>query len=249
MSNRWREGRPVPENGPCDDVIALLQDGLDGVLPWEQAEARSLSHRQSCSLCRERWAAARLLLKVLQGSPVDSSRPSRATSVTLIVSQVRVDQRRQRIRRGLITAALGSAAALFVAVTLWNPLNPAASDTPTSTVGVREAESQPLARLTPQSAVVPPSAAPLPTTPLRLNATLAQAADTVLESVSDWAEPSWPRWPDNLLATPQPESPPWGGLLLSSVRTGLEPVKDTTQKALDCFLRDLATWQPPSPKS
>ncbi len=239
MNNRCPERKPLLSNASCDDALARLQDTLDGILPWEVAEELSRPHRENCSLCRERWAAARLLLKALRCSPVDSPRGSRTRSVTQIVSQVQADQHRRRLRGGLLTAALGLAAALFIAVTLWNSFNRDPTDPPVSSLHTRQTEPEHSSKPAPQT----------PMEPLRLNATLTRVADTVWESIPDWAEPAWPRWPDNPLATSQPEPPAWGELLLSSVRTGFEPVKDTTQKALDCFLRDLATWQPQTPKS
>ena len=239
MNNRCPERKLLPSNPSCDEALAWLQDTLDGILPWEVAEELSRPHREHCSLCRERWAAARLLLKVLRGSSADSSRSSRTTSVTQIVSQVQADQHRRHLRGGLLTAALGLAVALFIAVTFWNSFNPDPTDTPVASLHTQQTE--------PEQSLKP--AAKTPTEPLRLNATLTRVADTVWESIPDWTEPAWPRWPDTLLATSQPEPPAWGELLLSSVRTGFEPVKDTTQKALDRFLRDLATWQPPTPKS
>jgi hypothetical protein len=243
MMNRWQDREPLPASSPCEEVIALLQKCLDGEFPWDRAEALSLPHRQCCSLCRERWLAGRLLLTVFQNPLLDSPPQGNAPPAAQIVLQARAIQgradylHRRRFRRWLAATAASLAAAVLLGIGVKVGLDNSTHSTPSpwakTSVSAR-VENTPVEHARP---------------PLRVNDTVAQAAGTVLESITDWAEPNWPDWPHPVPATPTPEMPPWGGLLLTSVRTGLEPVKDTTQKAVDCLLRDLATWQPPSPKS
>ena len=42
MISQWEDREPLPESGPCEAVIALLQECLDGEFPWERAEVLSL---------------------------------------------------------------------------------------------------------------------------------------------------------------------------------------------------------------
>lgn len=238
MMSQRQDREPLPASVPCEDVIALLQKCLDGDLPWERAETLSLPHRQCCPRCRERWMAGRLLRTVLRHPLMHSARQTETSSVAQFVCESRVDQHhRRRFRRWLAATAAGLAAAVLLGIGMkigfdksaHSPSSPSAG----TSVPIRDGNIQ-------ERHVRPP---------LRLNETLSHAAGTVLERINDWAEPTWLQWPDPVLTTAPSEPPPWGGSLLTSVRTGLEPVKDTTQKAIDCFLRDLATWQPPSPKS
>jgi hypothetical protein len=238
MISRWQDREPLPESAPCDAVIALLQECLDGDFPWEKAEVLSLPHRQCCSHCRERWLAGRLLVTVLHHPLSDFAPQTDSPPPAPVVPKADpVHHDRRRFRRWLAATAASLAAAVLLSIGVKVRLDNSTDSTPSpwakTSVSGRE-ENTHVEHVRP---------------PLRVNETLSQAAGTVLESITDWAEPTWPRWPDPVPAGPPSEPPPWGGLLLTSVRTGLEPVRDTTQKAVDCFLRDLAAWQPPSPKS
>ncbi|GIW84367.1 MAG: hypothetical protein KatS3mg107_0027 [Gemmataceae bacterium] len=238
MISQWEDREPLPESGPCEAVIALLQECLDGEFPWERAEVLSLPHRQCCSHCRERWLAGRLLLTALHHPLTDFVSQTDSPAAAQIVLRARaVPHYRRRFRRWLAATAAALAAAVLLSIGMRMQLNNSTHSSPSPWAKTSVSASEENTHVEPAK----------PT--LRVHETLSQAAGTVLESITDWAEPTWPRWPDPLPATPPSEPPPWGGLLLTSVRTGLEPVKDTTQKAVDCFLRDLAAWQPPSPKS
>lgn len=94
-------------------------------------------------------------------------------------------------------------------------------------------------------------AVPLPPSS-RLQEQLARAADVLWDAVDGWTVmPPWPTPEATTAPTPPAQgpqhTPPWSSLIVS-VRTGLEPVTDTTQKAFDRLLKDIRAWQP-SPKS
>lgn len=232
--------RPTPEPSDgvapeCAAVLQRLQAVLDGELDWTQAAQETIRHRQACLECHERWLAGLLLRTVLERPSGDTLVHNRCNpaAVSAIVAEFRADRRRRRWFMGAASALTAAAAVLLLIfrITLTEPaspppLAPAANDC------ARDASA--------------PS--------FRLQDEIARAAETLRDAVDDWTDtPLWPRADPAAsgadVTPPARDDSPWNGLLIS-VRTGLEPVADTTHKALDRLLKDLQTWQPqPPPKS
>ncbi|MCS7022161.1 MAG: hypothetical protein NZU63_10085 [Gemmataceae bacterium] len=270
-------GMPLQD---CEAVMECLQTALDGAIPWQTAGQWTASHRSRCRQCAERWQAAQVLQLLLprrQNGPVATNPGTLATPAPLAQScGLRVWRKNDRFRYWLLTGTGMLAAALMVAMLLpvlqrQDPPDRSqqarqsappvvGNHVPSGEIPTVRAEASGPSPGAPSPAGDAPSApvagteavAPAPATPLRLQHEVAKAAEAILETVDEWAEPPlWPARPAAVTPRPLPQSPPdpWTQLWLS-VRTGLEPVTTTTQRAFDRLMQDLGAWQPqPSPKS
>jgi hypothetical protein len=244
MTDRTTETADLPPPA-CRPTLARLQLVLDRELP--AATLDSDQHAPECLACRERIAAARLLLAEM-ASP---SRPAVPVGLThAVLTAVREDSF-ARLRRRSYAVAAGTIAALAasVAVIVWltgAPDRPGAETwNPTLPDQARE-----------QS----PPVAPEPR-PLRLGDELSRAGQALLDTSRPIAEPAAdaPRvfgaLADSLAPPAAPDAGLWpGGSALAELPeaalAGLEPVASTTQKAFARLLRDVGGVRVPvKPKS
>ncbi|MBA4187241.1 MAG: hypothetical protein C0467_04400 [Planctomycetaceae bacterium] len=222
----------------CRPTVDRLQLVLDGEL-----EANAIDtdpHPAVCAACRERIAAARLVLSVL-GATEAVAVPSGLTE--RIVSAVRED-RDSRIRRRSYAAALGIPVALAASLALiawftdkpqqpiaWNPQVPVEKNPEVAPAPREVAQVKPLRigdeltkagialRETPKAITAPASAAP------EVFAKLTNALTQPIAPMPDEMEPA-----RSALAE-----------LPDVALSGLEPLTDTAQKAFSRLMRDVGS--------
>lgn len=233
--------------GPdCRATVDRLQLVLDGDLI--AAALDTDSHPGVCSACRDRVAAARLVLSVL-ATPEPVTLPpgitDRIVDAVCADRTVEKEERFRRIRRRAYAGALGIPLAIAASVALVGWLQP-----PTKPV------ANPLPMQVPD--FVDPDVAPAPrpviaqAKPLRLGDELSKAGVALLEAPKVVTEPAAAA-PDvfakltDALARPMPPVPeePATRTALAELPdvalTGLEPLRGTAQKAFARLMRDVGT--------
>lgn len=223
----------LPES--CRGTVAVLQRVLDADLSSTSLD--SDAHASSCADCRERIAAARLMMMVLSTPAYKAS----ASAVPSILARVEADgvERRQARRRVLSGASLAIAASLVLAAWLaWGGLM----------AGLTNRQSPELANTQPHS---PNRTSTQPTPPpIRLGEEFAKAERALVDSSRPITEPaaSAPRVLARITdvftqpSPPTPEFEPARQSLLhlpEAARSGLEPVTATTEKAFSRLLKDV----------
>jgi hypothetical protein len=231
-----RDENPIPQMpAECALLVDRLQLVLDGALPASALDVDA--HAVSCDACRERIAAARLMLGVL-ATPTTPSIPSGLTNS--ILAAVRED-RYARIRRRSYAVSGGIAIAIAASVLLlaWF----------TSQTGEGVVPEHPM-KLRDQARVQPnPSVAPEPR-PVRLGDEFSKVGQALLDTPNPFAGPTaggtsvLGKLTISLPAGPGFE-PTRDALaeLPDAARSGLEPVTSTTQKAFARLLRDVGGVQ------
>jgi hypothetical protein len=224
----------------CSPTMERLQLMLDGDL--SAAALDSDAHVVACAACRERIAAARLLLSGLKAECVV---PSGLTDS--ILGALREDRLAQ-VRRRSYAIAGGVAVALAASLLLFGWLNrsPNNPDTRPETPNHRE------------QAKTPPAPEPRP---VRLGDEFAKVGQALIDTSKPIVEPAagapqmFAKISDSLTrpAGPVGEFEPARTALAElpyAARAGFEPVTSTTQKAFDRLLRDIGSVQVSSkPKS
>jgi hypothetical protein len=225
---------PVPTD--CDRSMDRLQRLLDGELPVSAFDCDP--HAASCQVCRERIAAARIVLGTLASSM--PATPPRGLSEAILAA-VDEDRFAQRRRRSFVVAgAAVIAIAASILVTAWMA-NPGVQ--PEQPPGM--ANSPDVAKVLPQ--------APEPR-PARLSEEFARVGQAIMDSSKPITEPvaGAPALLDilgesfALPAGPSPGFEPARDALAelpAAARTGLEPVTWTTQRAFARLMRDIGTVQ------
>ena len=221
----------------CRPTVDRLQRVLDGDLSADVLDADP--HRAACPACRERVAAARLLVSVL-AKPADAAPPGLADR---ILEGVRAD-RRARSRRRAFAVAGGLAVAAAVALVVWLRW-PGDTGPAPDVVHVEPKPQQ-------------PERGPEPR-PVRIGDEFSKAGLALRGAPRTITDPA--------LATPEMFAkvtdvltrPTPGGELPSPraalaeipdvARAGLEPVTGTAQKAFARLLPDVGTVQVRPPKS
>ena len=234
MTTRDENPKMPPE---CALIVDRLQLILDGVLPASALVADA--HAASCDACRERIAAARLMLGVL-ATPTAPSIPSGLTDS--ILAAVRED-RYSRIRRRSYAVSGGIAIAIAASVLLlaWftsQPREPVRPEGPSHLVD--------------QAHVRPnPSVAPEPR-PVRLGDEFSRVGQALLDTPNPFAGPTaggsgvLGKLTDSISLPAGPGFEPTRDALAElpdAARSGLEPVTSTTQKAFARLLRDVGGVQ------
>lgn len=230
----------------CRATVDRLQLVMDGDLAAAALDADP--HPGVCAACRDRIAAARLVLSVL-ATPEPVTLPAGMTD--RIVDALCADhvaekeQRFRRIRRRAYAGALGIPLAIAASVAL---------------VGWLQPPSKPVAVPHPMQVpdFIDPAIAPAPrpviaqAKPLRLGDELSKAGVALLEAPKVVAEPV-AATPDvfakltDVLSTPMAPVPdePAGRSALAELpdvaMTGLEPLRGTAQKAFARLMRDVGT--------
>jgi hypothetical protein len=213
--------------------VDRLQLVLDGELG--QAALDADPHPAVCAACRERIAAARMLLSVLATPPEPIPLPTGMTDA--ILTAVRQD-RRGRVRRRVFALAGGVAVAAAVVVAVW--LRWAGE----SSQGPDVANKQPNL---PNPA---PEPAPEPR-PVRIGDELAKAGEALRGTSRPLTEPAaaapelFAKLTDALSrpALPAEDFEPARRSLAElpeAARLGLEPVTGTAQKAFARLLHDVS---------
>lgn len=225
----------------CLPTLARIQRALDGEMSADLLAADE--HAESCRGCRERLAAARLLVMGLTG--VGSvAVPSWLSGA--IVAGIDAD-RRGRSRRRIVAAVGGLAAAAAIVIAIWASSDPGQGE---------------MARQEPAPAPVPSRPRVPEPRPIRVNDELAKASEAFRDSSRVLTEPleSTPAILGGLTdvlfkpatLTVSTDLEPAGQSLAEipdAARAGLEPVTGSAQKALDRLLRDISGMQPSKPKS
>lgn len=228
----------------CRATVERLQLVLDGELPSAALDADP--HPAACAACRERIAAARLVLSVL-AAPAETAVPPGMTDA--ILSAVRED-RFARIRRRSFAVAGGIAVAIAASVIL---LNWFTSPAPELFV---PAPAPPMVHR--QPAPNPPEA-PEPR-PVRIGDEFSKLGQALRGTSKPITEPVGAapevlvKLTDTLTrpVAPAPEFEPARKSLAElpdAARAGLEPITGTAQKAFSRLLRDVGSVQVSKPKS
>ena len=203
------------------------------------------AHAASCVTCRERIAAAKLVMAcVTSAEPV----PTRTDFTESIVAAVLADRQiERRIRFRQRTYAVGGLAiAAAVTVALW--LGGFGKSRPNA-----QSSNPEMANVQPAPTVNPNPVTPVPAAPARpvkLGEEFAKAEHALVNSSKPLTDPAsvapkvLVRLTDVLTrpAEPAPEFEPARKSLLElpdAARTGLEPVTSTTQKAFARLLHDV----------
>lgn len=223
----------------CRSTVDRLQLVLDGVLPAGALHAEP--HTLTCAACRERIAAARLLLSVFT-VPAESSFPSGMTNS--ILAAVREDRHAQ-IRHRSYSLAAGFGAALVASLMLvaWFNKTPAQPEVPF------------LPRPLPDMSHVAPEPRPV-----RIGDEFSKVGQAILGTSKPIMEPvvAAPQMLTKLTDTLTLPAAPAGEFELArrsitdlpdAARTGLEPVTGTAQKAFSRLMRDFSAVQVNKPKS
>lgn len=214
----------------CRATVERLQRVLDGDLPTSGLDADP--HLPACAACRQRVAAARLLLSVLAG-PAEAPLPSPATTQR-ILDAVSEDRRFRVRRRRVFTVVGGLAVAASVVLVVWLRWS---VDSAPDVVNRDPAPEQ-------------PEVAPAPRT-VRIGDQLTKAGWALLETPrpitdSTAAAPEVIARVTDALTRVTPavnvESPRAAiAEIPEMARTGLEPVTSTAQKAFARLMRDVGT--------
>lgn len=230
----------TPELPPvCQSTADRLNRVLDGEL--EAAALDADPHPAGCPACRERVAAARILLSVLAEPEPVAAPPGMASRVLAALHQDRAANVRRRSRA---VAAAACALAASVAIALWLSRTP---PTPVGPTGPAPETANVAPAPTPETAPEPRPAVP----PLRIGDELAKAGLALRGTPKSMAEPvaAAPEVLSKLTdALTRPLAPAGGDMeparaaladLPDAARTGLEPVTGTAQKAFSRLLRDV----------
>lgn len=231
---------PVPP--VCRATVERLQLVLDGELPAAALDADP--HLTACAACRERIAAARLVMSAL-ARPAETSVPPGLTDAVL--SAVRED-RYARIRRRSYLWTTGVIVAIAASLLF---LSWFTSPVPEPIVPV---PFRPEAHVQPK-----PPEAPEPR-PVRIGDELSKVGQALREASKPITEPvgAAPQIIVKLTDTltrpiaPTPAFEPARKSLVElpdAARAGLEPITGTAQKAFSRFLRDVGSVQVSRPKS
>jgi hypothetical protein len=234
------EPEPVPP--ACEPTVERLQRVLDGELTADALDADA--HPAVCPVCRDRIRAARLLLTALY-EPADTFHaPVGLTEA--ILAGVRADRRRV-VRRRVAVGGLAVAAAVVLA--FWWSGGDRPGGPPRQPGMVKTA--------TPPA----PELAPAPR-PIRINDQIAKAGEALRDSSRTITAPaaSGPKVfaPFTNALTKFPVNPAVADLeparrslveIPVAAKTGLEPVTDSAQKALNRLLKDVVAVSPGKPKS
>jgi hypothetical protein len=218
-----------PECGP---TLERIQSVLDRIHPASILAADP--HPATCAACRERVAAAKLMLAL---EPVRvAPRPGFADA---ILANVAADRRARQRRR--VFALVGSfAAAAAVVFAVW----------------FNQPKQQQVAKQDPPPPVQETPKLP-PAPPIRVNDELAKAGEALREStrtitepaanapriVASLAEPLW-KAPAAPIAVDLGPATKTLADIPQAAKTGLEPVAGTAQKAFNRLLRDVSAIQP-----
>lgn len=237
---------PEPVPPACEPTIERLQLVLDGELPADSLDADP--HAAGCPVCRDRIRAARLLLLTALSEPAEPvDVPVDLTST--ILAGVRADRRR-RVRQRALVAVGGLAVAASVVLAVWWPGGFRGRERPGGSGVVRH---QPPART--------PEPAPAPR-PMRINDEIARAGEALRESSRTITEPAasgskvfasftntltWPAG-NPAVADLEPARRSLAEIPVAAA-TGLEPVTDSAQKALNRLLKGVGPVTPGKPKS
>jgi hypothetical protein len=225
---------PLPTD--CDRSIDRLQRMLDGELPVSALDADP--HTASCPNCRERSAAARIVL-VAMASSVPATPPRDLTeSIIAALREDRFAERRHRSFAIVGAAVIAIAACLLLAAWLAN--SGVQPEQPPNAAGPRDIAK-----------VLPPAPEPRPA---RLSDEFAKVGQAIVDSSKPITEPvaGAPAFLEILgdsFALPAGPSagfePTRSALaeLPAAARTGLEPVTWTTQRAFARLMRDIGTVQ------
>jgi len=226
----------APAAPACRATVDRLQLVLDGELG--QAALDADPHPAVCAACRERIAAARLMLSVLATPSEPIPLPTGMTDA--ILAAVRVD-RAARIRRRTYAIAVAACLALVAsgAVLAWLTSSPPQPSVPLS----------PFLH-TPDVANGKPEPAPEPR-PVRIGDELARAGEALRGTSKPLTEPAaaapelFARLTDALSRPGLPAEdfePARKSLadLPEAARLGLEPVTGTAQKAFARLLHDVS---------
>jgi hypothetical protein len=236
------DSAPSPE---CLPTLARIHRALDGDVAVDLLTADE--HAESCRNCRERLAAARLLVMGLTG--IGSVAVPSWLSGAIIAG---IDEDRRACSRRRVFAMVGGlAAAAAIVVAIW------------ATSGREQGE---MARQGPAPTPAPSrprdAAPPSEPRPIRVNDELAKASDALRDSSRVFSEPlesapkilgglTDPLFKPATLTVSADLDPARQSLaeIPDAARAGLEPVTGSAQKALDRLLRDISGMQPAKPKS
>lgn len=229
----------------CRQTVDRLQCVLDGEIPCSALD--SDPHPLSCSACRERIAAAKLLISALS-LPAEAIAVSRGLTDKIVASILdeRKAEHRSYIRRRILTSVGGLAIAAGVLITIWlrwfdssrqNELaqNPEAANT-------QQANS-------PTNTPPEPHQAPAPR-PVRLGEEFSKAEQAFLDSSRPITEPAAVapqvlfKLTDALTSSADPTSEfePMRISLIDlpqAAQAGLQPVTTTAQKAFARLMHDV----------
>lgn len=233
-----RDENPIPQMPPeCALLVDRLQPVLDGAVPASALDADP--HAASCDTCRERIAAARLLLGVL-ATPTVPCVPTGLTNS--ILTAIRED-RFTRLRRQsyAVAGGIGIAIAASLLLATWLLTRGVKDDPPT---GIH---------VDPDLARQQPPIAPEPR-PVRLGDEFSRMGQALLDTPNPFAGPAaggsgvLGKLTNSIsipAGTPQGFEPTRDALaeLPDAARSGLEPVTSTTQKAFARLLRDVGGVQ------
>lgn len=218
-----------PVSPACLPTVDRLQLVLDGEL--NAAALHADPHSVVCAACRDRIAAARLLLSTLATPPEPVALPAERTDA--ILSAVR-DDRQTRLRRRTYAVAVAACVALVAPVLLMKWLQPAPSPPEDDLPRISEVAN------------VPPAPEPRP---VRIGDELSKAGQALRGSSKPLTEPAAaaPGLLAKLTGTltrpalPATQFDPGSlGELSEAARVGLEPVTGTAQKAFARLMRDVS---------
>ena len=234
-----------PLSPDCRQVIDRLQSVLDGELPATALEVDP--HATACRTCRERIAAGKLVWNSLRTAQESSLfRAALTGQIVMAIHTDRQRQRRNRVRRRLFAGGLAIAAMLLIVIRSGWPVGS------NQTASVQKQPTDSTLAKEPQ-APAPVAAQPVQQ-PLRLADELskaeqafvnssrpitdpARAAPQVIEKIADYfssPDPSGPRVEFGQTALLE---------LPEAARSGLQPVTETTQKAIARFFHDVSAIQ------
>lgn len=234
-----RDENPIPQvPAGCAPLLDRLQLVLDGDLPASALDVDA--HAATCGACRERMAAARLML----GTLATSAAPSVPSGLTDSIFVAVREDRYSRIRRRSYTIAGGAAIAIAASVLLlaWF------TSQPSKPVPLGPLNGPDQARLQPK-----PPVAPEPR-PVRLGDEFSRVGQALLDTPNPFTGPGTGgtdvlgKFTDSIslpAARPTGFEPTRDALaeLPDAARSGLEPVTSTTQKAFARLLRDVGGMQ------
>src|SRR5579872_5074677 len=227
----------------CRETIAQLQRVFDNELPGSVLDGDT--HQISCSDCRQRIAAAKLLLMALSrlGS-VPNANPQLTDKIVSAVLMDNATLRSVRFQRRVFALTAGLAIAAGVLLAIWQPwVNNSNSDQDANNVvKVEPGNQEPSASSKTQMAAT--------ASPVRLGDEFSKAEQALLGSSKPITEPVaaapevLAKLTDVLTrpSEPAPEFEPARMSLIDipeAARSGLQPVTSTTQKAFARLLHDM----------
>jgi hypothetical protein len=222
----------------CRPTVERLQAVLDGELPADALDADP--HPTVCAACRERIAAARMLISVLATAaptPVPTGMNER-------ILRAVTEDRYSRIRRRAYVYSGGAALAIAATILLVGWLTNSPNPLPV-----------PVLPYSPDIAKgLPTAPEPRPAKPIRLGDEFSKAGNAlrdVPKSITDSTSAAPELFAAVSDAFTRPMSavvdmdPPSSTLsdIPDAARTGLEPVTDTAQKAFTRLIHDVGGMQ------